>query len=128
MRTRPAMLRPGLGAVIARSRACTVVPLAIEYTFWDERLPEILLSCGKPLEVLDGQMQSAEEWSLQVSVALTEAQNELAVLAMLREPSRFETVLTGRVGISGVYEAWKRLCALVTGRTYQGSHGSIRGL
>jgi hypothetical protein len=49
-------------------------------------------------------------------------------LAMLREPGRFETVLTGRVGISGVYEAWKRLAALVTGRTYQDSHGSIRGL
>jgi 1-acyl-sn-glycerol-3-phosphate acyltransferase len=128
VRTRPAMLRPGLGAVIARSQACTVVPLAIEYTFWDERLPEILLCCGKPIEIPDGGVQSAEEWNAHVSAALADAQNELAALAMLREPARFETVMTGRVGISGVYEAWKRLFALVTGRTYHGSHGSIRGV
>jgi 1-acyl-sn-glycerol-3-phosphate acyltransferase len=128
MRTRPAMIRPGLGAVIARSRACTVVPLAVEYTFWNERLPEILLCCGKPIEVSEGRIQSAEEWSAQAGIALTDTQNELAALAMLRDASRFETVLTGRIGISGVYEAWKRLCSLVTGRTYQGSHGSIRGL
>jgi 1-acyl-sn-glycerol-3-phosphate acyltransferase len=128
MRTRPAMLRPGLGAVVARSRGCKVVPLAVEYTFWDERLPEILLCCGKPIDVPEGRVQSAEEWTAQLGAALTDTQNELAALAVLREPGRFETVLTGRVGISGVYEAWKRLLALVTGRTYHGSHGSIRGV
>jgi hypothetical protein len=27
--------------------------------------------------------------------------------------------------MTGVYEAWKRLVALLTGRVYEGSHGSI---
>ena len=44
MRTRPAIFRPGLAALVARLGACTLVPLAFEYTFWDERLPEILIS------------------------------------------------------------------------------------
>jgi hypothetical protein len=30
--------------------------------------------------------------------------------------------------MSGVYEAWKRFVALLTGRVYEGSHGSIRHL
>ncbi len=128
MRTRPAIFRPGLAALVARLGACTLVPLAFEYTFWDERLPEILVSCGQPLEVTDGKLNSAAEWNQWLEAALTATQDELAALAKLRDPKRFETILSGRVGISGVYETWKRFVALLTGRVYQGSHGSIRHL
>jgi len=128
MRTRPAIFRPGLAALAARAGACTFVPLAFEYTFWDERLPELLICCGQPIEVSDGHLHSNAEWSDRLSAALATTQDELAALAKLRDPARFETVLSGRVGISGVYETWKRLLALLTGRAYQGSHGSIHRL
>jgi 1-acyl-sn-glycerol-3-phosphate acyltransferase len=126
MRTRPAIFRPGLAALVARAGACTVVPLAFEYTFWDERLPEILASWGQAIEVPDGSLHSAAEWSDRMALALSAAQDELAALAKTRDPARFATVLSGRVGVSGVYEGWKRLRALLTGHAYQGSHGSIR--
>jgi 1-acyl-sn-glycerol-3-phosphate acyltransferase len=128
MRTRPAIFRPGLATLVARLGACTLVPLAIEYTFWDERLPEILVSCGQPVEVTDGKQYSVAEWNDQLTDALAATQDELAALAKLRDPGRFETILSGRDGISGVYEAWKRLIALLTGRVYEGSHGNIRHL
>jgi hypothetical protein len=122
------MFRPGLAALVARLGACTLVPLAIEYTFWDERLPEILVSCGQPVQVVDGKQHSVEEWNDQLGAALAATQDELATLAKLRDPERFETILSGRVGISGIYEGWKRFVALLTGRVYEGSHGSIRHL
>jgi 1-acyl-sn-glycerol-3-phosphate acyltransferase len=128
VRTRPATFRPGLGALVARFGACTLVPLAFEYTFWDERLPEILVSCGQPVEVSDGKLCSVSEWNERLEAALAATQDELAALAKLRDPARFETILSGRVGISGVYEAWKRFVALLTGRVYEGSHGSIHHL
>jgi 1-acyl-sn-glycerol-3-phosphate acyltransferase len=128
MRTRPAVFRPGLAALVARTGACTLVPLAFEYTFWDERLPEILISCGEAIKVADGQLHTAAEWSDQLTVALAAAQDELAALSKLRDPALFTTVLSGRVGISAVYDAWKRLLALLSGRVYEGSHGSIRRL
>jgi 1-acyl-sn-glycerol-3-phosphate acyltransferase len=128
MRTRPAIFRPGLAALAARAGACTFVPLAFEYTFWDERLPEILINCGQPIEVTEGHLHSNAEWSDHLGAALATTQDELAALAKLRDPARFETILSGRVGISGVYETWKRLLALLTGRAYQGSHGSIHRL
>lgn len=128
MRTRPAIFRPGLATLVARLGACTLVPLAIEYTYWDERLPEILVSCGQPVEVADGNQHSVEEWNDRLTAAMAATQDELAALAMLRDPARFETILSGGVGISGVYEAWKRCVALLTGRVYEGSHGSIRHL
>jgi 1-acyl-sn-glycerol-3-phosphate acyltransferase len=128
MRTRPAVFRPGLAALVARFGACTLVPMAFEYTFWDERLPEILISCGEPIHIPDGQGQTAAEWSGQLAAALVASQDELAALSKLRDPALFTTVLSGKVGISGVYEAWKRLLALLSGRVYQGSHGSINRL
>lgn len=125
MRTRPAVFRPGMAAMVARLGACTLVPLAFEYTFWDERLPEILLSCGEPIHVADGRRHSTAAWSEMLATALEQTQDELAVLAKLRDPARFSTVLSGRVGIGGVYEGWKRLRAMLSRRAYQGSHGSV---
>lgn len=127
-RTRPAIFRPGLAALVARTGACTLVPLALEYTFWDERLPEILISCGEAIKISDGQLHTAAEWSDQLTAALAATQDELAALSKLRDPALFTTVLSGRVGVGAVYDAWKRFLALLSGRVYQGSHGSIRRL
>jgi 1-acyl-sn-glycerol-3-phosphate acyltransferase len=128
VRTRPPVFRPGLAALVARTGACTVVPLALEYTFWDERLPEILISCGEPIRISDGQAHTAAEWSSQLAAALVATQDELAALSKLRDPALFSIVLSGRVGIGTVYDAWKRWVALLTGRIYEGSHGGIRRL
>jgi 1-acyl-sn-glycerol-3-phosphate acyltransferase len=125
MRTRPVAFRTGLAALVARLGACTLVPMAAEYTFWDERLPEILICCGQPIKVNNGRRQSTEEWNEELCAAMAATQDELAVLAKLRNPENFETILSGRLGISGVYGGWKRLLALLTGRDYQESHGSI---
>jgi hypothetical protein len=73
-------------------------------------------------------MHSTAEWNQRLESALAGTQDELATLAGLRDPARFETILSGRVGVSGVYEGWKRFLGLVTGRTYEGSHGNIHRL
>ena len=128
MRTRPAIFRPGLAALVARLGPCTLMPLAFEYTFWDERLPELLVSCGRTITVTDGAMHTTAEWSDQLATALAETQDELAALAKLRDPNRFSTLLAGGIGVGSLYDAWKRLIAALSGRTYQGTHGSIRRL
>jgi 1-acyl-sn-glycerol-3-phosphate acyltransferase len=125
-RIRSQRFEPGLAALVSRLNQCVVVPIASEYTFWDERLPEILMSCGEPIRIADGQSRTTEEWNKEFATAMAHTQDELAALAILRNPSLFTTVVSGKVGIGGVYEAWKRLLALVSGRAYQGSHGSIR--
>ncbi len=128
VRTRPAVFRPGLAALVARTGTCTLVPVAIEYTFWDERLPEILISCGEAIEIPDGHLHTAAEWDEHLASALAVTQDELAALSQLRDPALFATIVSGRIGIGAIYDAWKRLLALLSGRVYQGSHGSIRRL
>jgi hypothetical protein len=98
---RPIVFRPGMGALISRTGRLTCVPVAIEYVFWNERLPEILVNVGEPLEIADGGMEDARTWTNLLSYAMAATLDELAMLAMERDPAAFETVLYGSGGIGG---------------------------
>jgi 1-acyl-sn-glycerol-3-phosphate acyltransferase len=125
VRQRPIVFRPGVGALMSRQGRLTCVPVAVEYAFWDERLPEVLINIGEPLEIADGAMEDARTWSNLLSYAMAATLDELAMLAMERDPAAFETVLSGSGGIGGIYELWKRMGCVVTGRPYHHDHGSL---
>jgi 1-acyl-sn-glycerol-3-phosphate acyltransferase len=124
-RKRPIVFRPGLGALMSRSGRMTCVPVAIEYVYWNERLPEILVNVGEPLEIADGTMEDARTWTNLLSYAMAATLDELAMLAMDRDPEAFETVLSGSSGTGGIYELWKRFTSAITGRPYHPDHGSL---
>jgi len=125
VRKRPVVFRPGIGALIERTGRLTCVPIAIEYVFWNERLPEILVNIGEPLEIADGHMEDARTWTNLMSYAMSATLDELAMLAMDRDPAAFTTILSGSGGIGGVYELWKRFTCAVTGKPYHHDHGSL---
>lgn len=122
-RRRPVRLRPGLGHLVRRMRGVTVVPLAIEYPFWDERLPEALVRFGPPLRVDDGTRHRPLEWSRIFERRLEETMDALAIDAQARAPERFHRLLAGRAGVGGVYDRWRRLQAALTGGGFRASHG-----
>ena len=47
VRERPIRLQRGLGALAAQREEVEFLPLAIEYSFWTEPRPEILISFGE---------------------------------------------------------------------------------
>ena len=51
VRERPVHFEAGLGHLAARVQRALFVPFAVEYVFWEERLPEILVRFGEPVEV-----------------------------------------------------------------------------
>ncbi len=118
----PIIFRGGLGALVQRVPAVTIVPIVIEYTFWDERLPEILVNCGDCIHLTNVTATVAQD---RTTHALALAQQELAALAMARDPQRFETVAAGGSGVAGIYGIWKRLGARALGRKYRPEHSSI---
>ncbi len=124
VRKRPIVFRPGLGALMNRTGKLTCVPVAIEYVYWNERLPEILVNVGEPLEIADGTVEDARTWTNLLSYAMAATLDELAMLAMERDPEAFETILSGASGVGGVYEMWKRFSCAITGRPYHQDHGS----
>ena len=49
VRERPLQLQKGLGTFARQSPNTVFLPLAIEYTFWEQSRPEILVSFGDPI-------------------------------------------------------------------------------
>jgi 1-acyl-sn-glycerol-3-phosphate acyltransferase len=115
VRVRPTVLKPGLGALVHRLPRVTVVPVAVEYTFWNQRLPEVLVAVGEPLVVSDGAARSSAAWSALLAEQLEVVQNELAGLSIQRNPTLFSPLLEGGSGTAGVYGAWQRLRSRLRG-------------
>src|SRR5262249_51051862 len=92
-RQRPVPLRPGVGHLLRRLEGAVVLPLALEYPFWQERYPEALAHFGAPIAVGRGRDHSVKEWMARLEAALTEAQDSLAALAQAQDPGAFETLI-----------------------------------
>ena len=116
--------KPGLAALAARVAAnagvCRVLPLAIEYTFWDERLPECLLLAREAVQV--SRDETAEAIEARLISELQIAMQELKQMAMRRDASLFDTIAYGRVGPGGFYALGRRLKALFTRQPYRSEH------
>lgn len=105
VRVRPVTLAPGLGLVLEAVPEAIVLPLALEYPFWDARLPEALAAFGIS-------MTAAEARKGGLEAALAATQDRLAVAAIGRDPTRFSTLRQGRGGVAPAWDAWQRLRGL----------------
>jgi 1-acyl-sn-glycerol-3-phosphate acyltransferase len=126
VRTRPIAFRPGLGALINRVGRVTCVPVAMEYVFWSERLPEILINIGEPFSIADGSAEEPGKWTSLLSNIMTTTLDELAALSLQRTPKAFDTLLSGASGIGGIYEFWKRFTCMISARPYYADHDRIK--
>ncbi len=123
-RERPPRFEPGMGALLrGYKKPITLLPVAIEYTYGEEKLPEVYVSFGQP--VVAAENASADDWTHACEAGLAEAQDGLAQRVMARDPEGFSTILGGAVGVGGVYGFWQRLKAVVKGEKYDPSHGSL---
>ncbi|WP_263377938.1 lysophospholipid acyltransferase family protein [Granulicella paludicola] len=112
--------KPGLGALATRVPGLQLQPLAIEYVFWDERLPETLLRFGNPLQVADG--ATLEQATKQLEDSLAATMEDLKASAVARDPRAFATLLQGGRGTGGIYALGRRLRALFTRKPIELDH------
>lgn len=112
VRERPIRPMPGLAHLARRIPEATFVPLAIDYAFWNERRPNLLLRFGEPIraDALEGSTKAAT--TVRLGTALADAMSTLAEAAQSREPRRFKTLLEGSLGFAGLHELWCRARAL----------------
>ncbi len=122
VRERPTRFQEGLGRLMRRSSGATVLPLALEYPFWNDRRPEALARFGAATVVEDGRSRSAEDWKRLVETAMEAAQDALAESSRSRDASRFETVVAGSAGVGGVYDWGRRLKAAARGEGFSREH------
>lgn len=110
----PLAFKPGLGALALRIPEASLVPLAIEYPFWDERLPEALLHFGEALRVTPEVTTS--QATRELEDALTTCMLALQTASISRDPAQFQTLLTGTRGTGGAYSVVRRVNALLHGK------------
>lgn len=106
VRRRPVVLRHGVGHLCAGLSHGHVYPLAFEYTFWNERLPEALAYFGEAIPIVPG--PTADDWTARLAKALETTQDRLAEESQHRDAAYFETLIGGSGGTGGVYDLWRR--------------------
>lgn len=125
VRERPIHFEPGLGHLATRVRRALFVPFVVEYVFWEERLPEILVRFGEAVEVRrdDAASFAPAQWTKLFEEKLAAAQDVLAGESQRREPREFERILKGSAGQGGIYDWWRGFKARLCGETFNREHG-----
>ena len=136
-RTRPVILKAGVASLIKRLDDVTVVPLAYEYTFWNEPKPEMLALCGEPLTFRRGLVDQSRRVSAApvrlssprgdahadpgaaIAAAIADAQDQLAALAATRDPRHFATVMAGETSGSLLARTSRHLLAALRAESYR---------
>jgi len=122
-RSRPPGIRPGVAHAAAAAGRGVIVPLAVEYPFWSERLPEALVAFGPAMRISDAGERDAKEWHELLETALSATQDRLAEAAMRRDPHAFRVLASGTVGVGWVYDCLRKFGAWWRGERFDASHG-----
>lgn len=120
-RQRPVRLRAGIAHLARRVPDAIILPLAIEYSFWNESRPEVLLRFGPPIET--GRTRKVAEWTEHLETELTWTMDALTADSMRRDPALFQPLLRGAAGVGGIYDLYRRAQALAAGRRFDPTHG-----
>jgi 1-acyl-sn-glycerol-3-phosphate acyltransferase len=107
-RERPVRLRSGIGHLASKVRDAVLLPLALEYPFWEEKSPEALARLGEEIPTGDADLDAAD-WTPILEDCLETALDALAAEAQHRDLARFEVLLGDGAGAGGVRGAWRRL-------------------
>jgi 1-acyl-sn-glycerol-3-phosphate acyltransferase len=121
-RVRPVRLRSGIGHLAVRVRQAVLLPLALEYPFWEERAPEALARFGEEIPAGEAGL-NATDWTAVLETRLQAALDALAADSLARDPGRFDVLLGGSAGVESVFDAWRRLKARFRGERFQPQHG-----
>jgi len=120
VRERPVKFEAGTGHLCARQPGVNFIPVAMEFTWWFERSPEALVAFGKPLTAPPA--ADPDEMTAVLESALASVQDTLAAACMRRQEAEFSVLLSGKAGIGGFYDLWRRLRARVRGKAFDSRH------
>jgi 1-acyl-sn-glycerol-3-phosphate acyltransferase len=125
-RERPVKFQAGLGHLATRVECAVFLPMATEFVFWEERLPEILVRFGEPVEVRRERATAFthDYWTALFEQKLEANQDALSLQAQRRNASEFKMLLLGGAGQGGVYDLWRGLKARLHGETFTKEHGT----
>jgi 1-acyl-sn-glycerol-3-phosphate acyltransferase len=122
VRCRPVALKRGVAHLLAAGIAVQAVPIGLEYAFWSERGPEVLLRMGAAVQAAGTDVPATQR---ALEAALEATLDALASASIARDEGAFTLLLDGkRRGVGGLYDRWRHLRCALAGRSFDPSHRS----
>ncbi|MGI9089313.1 MAG: lysophospholipid acyltransferase family protein [Chthoniobacterales bacterium] len=119
---RPVRLERGISHLTRHAARAAFVPLAVQYSFWEERLPEVLVAFGEPVIFQPNQSLRIGETTRLFESALESVQDHLATAAQRRRGEDWRPLLEGAAGTSIFYDLWRRARARLRGEHFRSAH------
>lgn len=102
----PVVVRPGVSKLAASTPGATVVAVAVEYCFWTDPKPETLVGARR----VEASGETTTAWHRAIGAAMQSGADDLAALAIARDASAFEAVVSKEGRQGGLfYDLWLRL-------------------
>lgn len=127
VRARPLGLRAGVARLPEIASNALFVPLALEYAFWTERGAGAFAAFGPGATGAELAALPRSERLMRMEADLAALLDRLSADVISREPGRFRALSTGRKGVGGVYDLWRRIAAGLTGRRFEPAHRPADG-
>jgi hypothetical protein len=131
VRERPVRFAPGLSHLAARMPDACFVPLALEYGFGQERVPEIFARFGTPVSGSDlavavggagNGVRDAESMNAGLEASMGALQDALKADVIGGGAMVWEVLSKGGGGTTFVYDLWRRLKGALQGRRVRVDH------
>ena len=131
VRERPVRFAHGLAHLAARIPDAHFVPLALEYGFGQERVPEIFARFGTPVSGSDfavavgskkNGLRDADALNAGLEASMEALQNALKADVIGGGPNLWEVLTEGSAGTTFAYDVWRRLKGALQGRRVRVNH------
>lgn len=100
------VVRPGAAALAAHLGAAGAASVAIEYAFWNDRLPEVFVRVERIARPAAG---STASWQRAIVAAMRGNAESLAAAVRARDASAFQVAVGKGAGAHPVYDLWLRI-------------------
>ncbi len=113
-------LMPGLSHLASKISGVKFLPIAFEYGFWNESLPQIFVRFGSPID--SSETMAKGDWNELLTCRLRRTQAELAQSVQQREPSAFQYLIASRPRRLGWYDYCRSWAAWLQGKPFDPRH------
>ncbi len=123
VRCRPVAMKRGIGHLAEIRADLIFIPMAVEYTFGEERTAEAAVRFGSPIKMQEEPARTPADWTEFFARRLEMEMDRLAEKVMQRRWEEFEILQDGTAGVGGIYDLIRRTGSLIRGKPFAAAHG-----
>jgi 1-acyl-sn-glycerol-3-phosphate acyltransferase len=124
--TRPIRFGSGVGRLARSLGEGYLMTVAVQYEFWEEKLPEAFVSLGPLRRFCPATARRPRALVRNLEQEMTARMDALDTRRRARDAALFTTVLQSPVQVSPLYDTVRRLAARMRGEPFSTRHGVLR--